>query len=463
MKKRRRLLGILFILLAIIVTQIPVTNVSARSSSELDFKMDRDTLAKYTGTATTVSVLDDVKFIGEEAFANNQYVGILNVNRNTKIIKHGAFANCTYLQKVSGLQNVEIIESAAFSGCQNLTSIALGNQLRELGDGVFAGCINLSNISVPKDNHNFSVINGALYDNTKQKLYAYAGGNTYKSYIMPDSVKNISMYSFWGNEDLEDVVLSSNLEKIPGYAFANCKDLKVINIPYSVDSIDAKAFENCVSLGRVEIPPTVKYIDPTAFDGCAKLEIIAEPGTVAYDFYQRFDRSDVRNVETQDAKEIINNIDNLKTESVSSDSANNAGESSTVSKPGYIDASKDPSNVEWMPSVNSFITEDDPSILGKTIVVSGRAVLFINKEMNVSELTKTVNEDLDDSSLDGTDSSGTGDIIYDSGKGGYLPKYTETDSKVASWAYYGDKELDNYNSFAFLLLFLKFINILIFF
>ena len=130
MKRKSRLIGILLIVTAIVVTQIPAQPVSARSSTELDFMMDKNTLSKYTGTATTVSVLDDVKFIGEEAFANNKYMGSVNVNRNTIGIKHGAFANCTYLQKVTGLQNVEVIESAAFSGCENLTSITLGNDLK---------------------------------------------------------------------------------------------------------------------------------------------------------------------------------------------------------------------------------------------------------------------------------------------------------------------------------------------
>lgn len=120
--------------------------------------MDKNTLSKYTGTATTVSVLDDVKFIGEEAFANNKYMRSV---------------------KVTGLKNVKFIESAAFSGCEHLSSITLGNDLKEVGEGVFAGCTNLRQITVPKDNHNFVTVNNVLYDDKQEKIYAYTGGNTY--------------------------------------------------------------------------------------------------------------------------------------------------------------------------------------------------------------------------------------------------------------------------------------------
>lgn len=149
MKRKSRLIGILLIVSAIVVTQIPAQPVSARSSTELDFMMDKNTLSKYTGTAT-VTDLDDVKFIGEEAFANNKYMWSVNV---------------------TGLKNVEFIESAAFSGCENLTSITLGNDLKEVGEGVFAGCTNLRQIIVPKDNHNFVTVNNVLYDDKQEKIY----------------------------------------------------------------------------------------------------------------------------------------------------------------------------------------------------------------------------------------------------------------------------------------------------
>lgn len=444
-RKIRRFLGIALIICAIVLTQIPAKEAYASYAKE-DFLMDNNTLSKYTGTAATVSVSDDVKIIGEEAFAGNQYIGTVNLGKNLKGIEHGAFSNCTYLNKVVIPDTVEYIDSAAFSGCTSLQNITLGKSVETLGDALFAGCKNLVSVSIAKDNKNFMTESGALYDNRQEYLYAYLCGNSYDTYKMPNSVKHISQYSFWGNEDLIDVYLSGNLEEISGYSFSNCKNLQYVQIPYSVNSIDAKAFENCVSLKDIEIPASVSYIDPTAFDGCTNLNIIAAQGSAAYEFFKNFDASDVASSEIQDAKEVVKNSSNGV-----------SGYSSNISNnDGLVDASKDPSNIEWMPSVDSLSSVEDNSVLGKTIVVSGKAVFFINREMSVQQLDLPKNENNDvavtdqanvsDNSVSETldDNNDKGSAIYDSGKGGYLPKYTEVNGKIAGLAYYGSKDMENY-------------------
>lgn len=450
----RRVIGAVLIISALIVTQIPALGTNASSVSSVDFLRDKTTLAKFTGTAPAVSVPDDITAIGEEAFAGNQYIGVVNVGKNTTRIEHGAFANCPYLNKVSMGDSMKSIESAAFSACNNLASINIGRYVTDIGDGVFAGCPNLTNVTVDGGNNYFLSENQVLYNSSKSKLYSYFGGNQRMSYNMPNTIKDISPYSFWGNTNLEEVVLSGSLEKIPGYAFSNCKKLRDVTIPYSVNSIDAKAFENCVSLTKLTIPPSVKYIDETAFDGCTNLEIIAGEGTVAYDFYQNFKKNDVENTESQDAKVLVNQIGNASSEeneSNDNDSDSSEKEIKTDTSTGYIDASKDPSNVEWMPSVDSLNSPEDSSVLGKTIVVSGRALFFIDKEMTVKEASKTsTNNDVQtnignfgvDDELSDSDA---GTVIYDSGKGGYLPKYTEVNGRIAMQAFYGANDIDGYS------------------
>lgn len=442
--KIRRFLGIALIICAIVVTQIPAKEAYASYAKE-DFLMDNDTLSKYTGTAATVSVSDDVKIIGEEAFANNQYLGTVNLGKNLKGIEHGAFANCTYLNKVIIPNTVEYIDSAAFSGCTSLQNITLGEKVETIGDAVFAGCKELVSVSVPKANENFKYESGVLYDDKQEYIYAYLCGNAFDTYKMPNSVEHISQYSFWGNEDLVDVYLSSNLEEISGYAFSNCKNLQYVQIPYSVNSIDAKAFENCISLKTIEIPASVTYIDPTAFDGCVNLNIVADEGTVAYEFFQNFDRSDVAGTEVQDAKEVV------KTGNGQSGYSSNAVTGAEANSTGLVDASNDPSNVEWMPSVDALSSSEDSSILGKTIVVSGKAVFFIDREMKVNQLdapSKTSGS-VDDSDIiiasDDTEDSSSNVAIYDSGKGGYLPKYTEVNGKIAGLAFYGASDIEDYS------------------
>lgn len=443
-----RLCGIALIICAILVTQIPAKEAYASYAKE-DFLMDNDILTKYTGTATTVSVSDDVRFIGEEAFAGNPYLGTINLGKNLKGIRGGAFANCSYLNRVIIPDSVEYIDSSAFSGCTSLQNISLGKNLEEVGDAVFAGCRDLVSVSIPKSNENFKFENGTLYDNKQEKIYAYLCGNPFDTYKMPNTVKHISQYSFWGNEDLSEIYLSSNLDSIPGYAFSNCKNLSYVQIPYSVDSIDAKAFENCISLREVEIPESVKYIDPTAFDGCINLNIIAPEGTVGYEFFKNFDRSDIASSEVSDVK----NVYKTKGDTIgSSGYVSNVNPDNGVIN-GLIDASKDPSNIEWMPSVDSLSSPEDSSVLGKTIVVSGKAVFFINREMQVNQLDAndvSNNIIVDDPASDESDLDISKDVadnsvaIYDSGKGGFLPKYTEVDGKIAGLAYYAAQDMNDY-------------------
>lgn len=454
LKRIRRILGIVLIAGAIVVTQIPAQEIRASYAKE-DFLRDNDTLSKYTGTASTVSVPDDIRIIGEEAFASNQYVENVILDKNLKTIEHGAFSNCTNLLKVIIPDSVKYIDSSAFSGCSSLMNVTLGKGVEDMGQAVFAGCRDIVSVSIPKGNGNFVFENGALYDNKKEHVYAYLCGNAYDTYKMPNTVERIDMYSFWGNEDLMDVYLSDSLEDIPGYAFSNCKNLQYIQIPYSVDAIGPKAFENCVSLKDVEIPASVKYIDETAFDGCPNLNIKAVPGSVAEQFWENYDRSDVAVAEGMDAKVPIHlNGDKIVDKSAEKGTTVTSGDNSggnnggkRVGPDGLIDAGSDPSNVEWMPSVNALSSPEDSSVLGKTIIVSGHAVFFINRDMEVNELdasaVKKAETEVSDEPEAG-DEVYSGDMIYDSGKGGYLPKYTEIDGRIATMAYYADDSMTEY-------------------
>ena len=461
-RRIRRLIGGIFIITAIIFTQIPPRLAEAASVAKEYFLLDEDTLTEYTGTATTVSVSDDIKVIGEEAFANNPYLGVINIGKNVKEIRHGAFANCTYLNRVIIPDNVTSIGSAAFSGCTGLINVSLGAGVEEIGDGVFAGCKNLAGISVSRKNDDFKYEAGVLYDDTQQKIYTYLSGNQYPAYQMPNSVEHISPYSFWGNENLKEVYLSSRLCEVPAYSFSNCKNLKSIQIPYSVNYIDAKAFENCVNLSDVEIPGSVTFISPTAFDGCPKLNIIADEGTYAYDYFKNYEKSDINASEDQDAYGIYNNVGDeiyyRNGDSNKDDNTYSSPENVYSPSSGLIDASRDPSNVDWMPSVSPMFAENDPSLFGKTVIVGGKAVFFINREMEVKQIEKddtgstnsepavTNDQTVTDSddSQENTDSSDSGSVIYDSGKGGYLPKYTYVGDKIASQAYYASNNQDDF-------------------
>ena len=434
-RKIRRVISVLLLLCAILITQLPVPEMSAAGSD--DFQMNQNTLVKYLGTASTVSISDDVKVIGEEAFADNLGLNVISCGTNTKKISHGAFANCTYLSKAEIPDSIEDIDSAAFSGCESLTKVSIGKNVKYIGDGVFAGCNSLKEISIDKNNKNLVMSDGALYNKDKTILYAYLNGNTTDTYKMPNTVEKIKEYAFWGNETLENITLSSALNEIPGYAFANCRNLKEITIPYSVKSIDAKSFENCISLKDTTIPSAISYINATAFDGCYKLNIIADEGSVASDYFAAMDKSDISSAENSDTKAVV--VSSNKTTDNSLENSSTEAETVTeeeTEKKNLKDASDDPSNVDYMPKRDPLAGLEDSSVIAKSIIVNGNAVLFLNRD------TANVHQGMIVRSDDKDNENGT--IIYDPQKGGYLPKYTIVNDKVATQAFYADSDMKDY-------------------
>ena len=486
-KTIRKVLGALFIITALIMTQIPVPDAFAANAVE-DFQRDEDTLVKYTGTATAVSVPDAVKTIGQEAFAGNTDVGSVNVGKNTQEIETAAFSECKYLTSVTIPDNVLTIGDYVFSGCEYLSKVKLGANVEEIGSGVFAGCNSLATILIDEDNENFHLVKGALYDKDKETLVAYLNGYGADTYNMPDSVKDINAYSFWGNDDVEYIHLSSYLQEIPGYAFSNCTNLQNITIPYSVDSIEAKAFENCVSLTDVVIPASVTYIHPSAFDGCRKLNIIADKGTAGYTFYQEYlARSAAEQAEKEEVYTPGTSYEASKEDGVVSND-NNTNTNTIV-------AIQDPSNVDYMPSTDPLAIQEDPTVKAKTLVVGGNAMLFIDSSEamvyggNQSTQTQqqqttqpiensdyasnntavvkphdnrgddsqktittvgshnSISTTVIDNNLNTTQSTTSNEnklVVYDQTKGGYLPKYAVVDDRIAAQGYYADSTLSSY-------------------
>ncbi len=490
-KTIRKVLGALFIMTALIMTQIPMPDAFAANAVE-DFQRDEDTLVKYTGTATAVSVPDAVKTIGQEAFAGNTDVGSVNVGKNTQEIETAAFSECKYLTSVTIPDNVLTIGDYVFSGCEYLSKVKLGANVEEIGSGVFAGCNSLATILIDEDNENFHLIKGALYDKDKETLVAYLNGYGADTYNMPDSVKDINAYSFWGNDDVEYIHLSSYLQEIPGYAFSNCTNLQNITIPYSVDSIEAKAFENCVSLTDVVIPASVTYIHPSAFDGCRKLNIIADKGTAGYTFYQEYlARSAAEQAEKEEIYTPGTSYEASKEDGVVSNDSDNSNANTIV-------AIQDPSNVDYMPSTDPLAIQEDPSVKAKTLVVGGNAMLFIDSAeamvyggnqgpaqsqsqqpqntqpiensdyaSNNTAIVKPQDNSGDDSqktittvgshnsvsttvidnNLNTTQNTTSNEnklVVYDQAKGGYLPKYAVIDDRIAAQGYYADSSLASY-------------------
>ncbi len=424
MRKRiRKLIGTLLLVTAIVVTQIPVSDVEAEDSSAAsDFNMDGTTLVKYNGTAEDVSLSNQVKKIASEAFAGNDHVRSVTIGDSVEVIGARAFSDCANLESVTIPDSVETIENAAFSDCPSLKRVSVGTGLKSLGNGVFTGDYSLSSVDFSSDNPYFVCDDGAIYNKKGwDVLYQVLAGRKADSYSMPSSVNKIRPYSFWGNYNLQSVDISGNVSEITGYAFSNCKNLKEVAIPYSVNSIDMKAFEDCVRLRDITIPISVSSIHSTAFDGCTKLEIHAEAGSYAKSFADTLVLDDIDVSEYEEAP---------IPGSVSEDSAE--GEEAPIVGP--VDYYHEVTHM------NAMEAEEDPSVKAKSRIVGQEVYVLVDNAkatVNVGGTGEILGGEpaVEEPALDTV----PGLAGSEDAKGGSFPKYTVVNGEtIAAQAYYDD-------------------------
>lgn len=352
-----KLLGTVFLVLAVVLTQIPPWGINATSPSNNGFMMDGDKLVKYTGTATSVSVPAGVKTIGAEAFADCTSLSYVTLPNSLETIEDGAFSGCRYLNRIILPDGVRTIGNGVFADCDNLSAVTIPASVTQIGTSAFAGCDDLKTITIKKGNPNFICEDGILYNDDKTAIYQVLAGREKSTYVMPNTVTEIKKYAFWGCENLEEIGVSSHLEKIGDYAFSNAAGLKSITLPYSVNYIGTKAFEDCRNLKDVSIPPSVTTIDPTAFDGCYNLNIIADEGTPAADFFDEFEADHASKTEYESSS----NVNPHWVQDVQEE------EKERESKPNVSDVEN---YVEW--------DVDSPGVLGRTKVVSRQAVILMD-------------------------------------------------------------------------------------
>lgn len=125
MKRKKRISGVLLVLAALIIMQLPMAEADA-STSASDFQIEGSKLTRYRGAEKNVSVPDTVHTIGQGAFENNANIELVVLPNS-----------------------VRQIESYAFWGCENLDTVVLGKGLSEVGDYVFTNCTGLQQISIP--------------------------------------------------------------------------------------------------------------------------------------------------------------------------------------------------------------------------------------------------------------------------------------------------------------------------
>ena len=163
-----------------------------------------------------VTIPGNVKEIGENAFSSNKTLEKVVMEDGVTTIGIKAFWNCTSLKNVTMTDSVTTLGSESFNSCTELTDIRLSDNIEQLSYN-FASCTNLKKIKLPdklksmsdslretsiteiylpkdlvtikkcfsnvclnkitidKENTNFIVEDGILYDSIKSKIICLTG------------------------------------------------------------------------------------------------------------------------------------------------------------------------------------------------------------------------------------------------------------------------------------------------
>ena len=417
-----KITGACFIMLAILLTQVPVPNLDAAAN---DFRMDGTTLVKYSGTDTNVTIPGTVTSISSEAFADNTTMTSVTIPDSVTKIDMGAFSGCTGLKSVTIPDGVKEIGKSAFSGCTGLSSLTIGKGLSSLEASAFGGCTSLKDATISENNSDFYCTDGIIYDRGQTTVYQMLAGREKTDYTMPSTVTKINEYAFWDCVNLKKVSLSSSLTEIPAYSFSNCNGLESVDVPYSVKSIQMKAFENCEKLSDIEIPESVSFVHETAFDGCplVKDKIKTTPLVTADNTDSNTSASSTNTTEaSSDTKDSVSDNatenDTINSENGSnSDTSNDNAETTNPNQdtqPEEVTNTEETSSVEEQPKVvetpvqpqiDGMETKENPEVMGKTKIIGGQALVLIDaKHANVISdgISSNQVKNENDTSEDGT-------------------------------------------------------------
>lgn len=152
MKRKKRILGVLMIVAALIIMQLPVSEADAATSAS-DFLIEGGTLIKYRGGDKKVTIPDTVEVIGESAFEENRCIEQVIIPKSVKRIDPYAFWWCDNLNTVTLGTGLTEVGDYAFAGCTGLTRITIPDNIISIGINAFSDCVNLKDITIPPETY----------------------------------------------------------------------------------------------------------------------------------------------------------------------------------------------------------------------------------------------------------------------------------------------------------------------
>jgi len=248
--------------------------------------MSRVSISTYIGTEGTddyqnstvyaVNTIPACAFSGPGNNWGKKSLTKVVLPENITVIGNWSFEKCTGITSLNIPSTVSIIGEQAMLGL-NLDTINIPFAVKTIGENAFLQ--NGANIVVAKENHNYSSVDGVLFDKD-MKLIMHCPVSKSGRYTMPLSVEEIGLNAFNSCTELTDVVSSSRLRIIGNCAFMACSKLKTISFPSTLTRISSAAFSSCSNLESVNLPNSVTEVSIGAFQFCTNMKSIFIPASV---------------------------------------------------------------------------------------------------------------------------------------------------------------------------------------
>lgn len=258
-----------------------------------DYQIEDGKLVKYVGKQESITIPTSVKWIGNEAFKDCDFIESVRIPTSVKSIGKEAFEGCSSLKTVlyNGTSNQwrhmlfyydqqgETIGDA--TGLKGKTIVnTTTNGISWYFDSAVSywkstyansNTVGMQIETYVGEDENLTIPAGAtqIRDNAFDTYY---GTHSYiVSVTIPNTVTDIGRQAFRNRKKLETAVISGTMASIGESAFNGCELLKKVTISEGVASIKNNAFQGCSSLASISIPGSVTDTGTNIFADCASL------------------------------------------------------------------------------------------------------------------------------------------------------------------------------------------------
>ena len=212
-----------------------------------------------------------VTYIDVDAFHTCNNLKKMIIGDNVEVIKHAAFCYCYSLESLIIGDGVKEIPTLMCYCNYNLTYLHLGKNVSALGAGYLAECRKLKDVDISKENKNYIVLDGVVYNSEKNKIISCPSGIS-GEFKIKDDVVSIETGAFYGCSLITNVDFGKGVKIINTKAFKDCNGLTELIIDGNVTDIASDAFHTCSNLKKVKLESNVTNLLGACFCWCSKLE-----------------------------------------------------------------------------------------------------------------------------------------------------------------------------------------------